>query len=159
MVVVAIDPGTANTGLVLMDECTVYEAETVHIAGKVADDQAALSERCARIWERVSAFLDHQHDAVVIEGFIAFTGRQGGYTYHTPFLVGYLVSKLDGERVIIQTSRQVLNARTPGNVAYLKRWLTEGRGLGGSWMLTNDHLRSAACHGFYYLKGVRDERG
>lgn len=155
----AIDPGTANTGLVLMDVCTVYAAETVRITGTIGDDQQALAERCERIWERVERFLQHPHDAVVIEGYISYTGRQGGYAYHTPFLVGYLMAKMTGEWVVIQTSRQVLNPRTKGNVVLMRKALEQGRGLGHAELITNAHTRSAACHGFYYLKGVRDERG
>ena len=62
--------------------------------------------------------------------------------------------------IVIQTSRQVLNPRSAGSMAAAMAALRAGkRPMEGSEMLTNEHLRSAACHGAYYYreKGRKEE--
>lgn len=152
MPVVAIDPGTANTGLVYMDGRRVICAKTLTHRKPVRGDQYALMERAREIAAQVAAWAaDKPHEAVVIEGFVGFSGRQGGYTYQTPYLCGYLHRALEGERIVIQTSRQVLNPRSAGSMAPMMGMLRAGKSpVEGSELLTNEHLRSAACHGAYY---------
>lgn len=154
MPVVAIDPGTANTGLVYMDERRVLCALTVSMKGAVKGDQEALRRRAEAVADRIAGWTaDKPREAVVIEGFLGYPGRQGGYTYQTPYLVGYLHRALAGENLVTQTSRQVLNPRARGNVARLMEALRLGeRPLEGAELLTNDHLRAAACHGAYYYE-------
>lgn len=154
MPVVAIDPGTANTGLVYMDERRIICAKTLAHRKAVRGDQYALMGRAREIAEQVAAWAaDKPHEAVVIEGFVGFSGRQGGYTYQTPYLCGYLHRALEGERIVIQTSRQVLNPRSAGSMAQMMDMLRSGkRPVKGSELLTNEHLRSAACHGAYYYR-------
>ena len=160
MPVVAIDPGTANTGLVYMDERRIICAKTLTHRKAVRGDQYALMGRAREIAEQVAAWAaDKPHEAVVIEGFVGFSGRQGGYTYQTPYLCGYLHRALEGERIVIQTSRQVLNPRSAGSMAQMMDMLRSGtRPVKGSELLTNEHLRSAACHGAYYYKTKGRER-
>lgn len=160
MPVVAIDPGTANTGLVYMDERRVICAKTLTHRKPVRGDQYALMERAREIAAQVAAWAaDKPHEAVVIEGFVGFSGRQGGYTYQTPYLCGYLHRALEGERIVIQTSRQVLNPRSAGSMAAAMAALKAGKmPMEGSEMLTNEHLRSAACHGAYYYATKGKER-
>lgn len=160
MPVVAIDPGTANTGLVYMDASRVICAKTLVHKKAVKADQYALMERAREIAAQVAAWAaDKPHEAVVIEGFVGFSGRQGGYTYQTPYLCGYLHRALEGERIVIQTSRQVLNPRSAGSMAQTMYMLRQGkRPMKGSELLTNEHLRSAACHGAYYYKTKGRER-
>lgn len=154
MPVVAIDPGTANTGLVYMDARRVICAKTLVHKKAVRGDQYALMRRAREIAEQVAAWAaDKPHEAVVIEGFVGFSGRQGGYTYQTPYLCGYLHRALEGERIVIQTSRQVLNPRRAGSMARTMDMLRSGkRPMPGAELLTNEHLRSAACHGAYYYR-------
>lgn len=152
--IVACDPGTANTGLVYMERGRIADALTIREKGAVGADQYALMERARSIAARIAEWTaDRPHGAFVVEGFVGYPGRQGGYTYQTPYLCGYLHRALEGERIVIQTSRQVLNPRTRGNVAGLKADMAEGAfPWEGAGLLTNDHLRSAACHGVYYLE-------
>lgn len=159
MAVVAIDPGTANTGLVYMDERRILCALTVSMKGAVRSDQDALLARAAAIADRVAGWMaDKPREAVVIEGFLGYPGRQGGYAFQTPYLCGYLHKALEGERLVIQTSRQVLNPRTPGNAArYLDAMRMGKKPWDGAELLTNEHLRSAACHGAYYYERRRHE--
>lgn len=151
--IVACDPGTASTGLVWMDRGRVEDVLTIR-GPSIGGDQLALLERAAEIAARMGEWMaGRPHEALVIEGFVGYPGRQGGYTYQTPYLCGYLHRALEGERIVIQTSRQVLNPRTRGNVARLRTAMELGKcPWEGARMLTNDHLRAAACHGAYYYE-------
>lgn len=142
-----------------MDERRILCALTVSMKGAVRSDQDALLARAAAIADRVSGWMaDKPHEAVVIEGFVGYPGRQGGYTFQTPYLCGFLHKALEGERLVIQTSRQVLNPRTRGNATrYLDALRMGKKPWAGSELLTNEHLRSAACHGAYYYERKRHE--
>ena len=160
MAIVCIDPGTQNTGMVYMSEISLIACETIR--GKtVGLDQDALVERAGEITRKVLAWIaGRPHDTVVLEGFVGYAGRQGVYTYQTPFLVGYLVRALQqaGENIVLQTSRQVLNPRSKGAVVTMadrnagdqKAHALARSDWGGVGMLTNDHVRAAALHGIYY---------
>ena len=154
MSIISIDPGTSNTGVVYMDGRRIIDVLTIHYEETVKQDQRLLWMRAHDIATQIGWFASKRpHDLVVIEGFVGYTGRQGGYTYQTPYLVGYLHRFLDGEPFEIQTSRQVLNSHVRGSAVAkgeskaqaLERW-----GWDGIEQLRNDHLRSAALHGIYY---------
>ncbi len=143
MSIIAIDPGTAHTGIVYMDERRIICCKTIAYKSTVKQDQYALKARAEAIAAQLSDWMaDKPHECIVMEGFLGYTGKQGGYAFQTPYLCGYLHAALSGEEIVIQTSRQVLNPKTPGNVANLKSTTFAG--------LRNDHLRSAACHGAYF---------
>lgn len=152
MSIIAIDPGTKDTGLVYMDEARIIDAETIRYGEAVKADQDALLHRAHDITLRIADWIAaRKHDAVVIEGFVTYHGRQSGYTFQTPYLCGYIHAALAMEYFVIQTSRQVLNPHTRGNVAAYKAAMEQGRDVWGDCSkLTNDHLRSAAAHGIYY---------
>ncbi len=160
MAIVCIDPGTHNTGLVYMSEFSLIACETIR-GKKVGFDQYELVERAGEITRKVLAWIaGRPHDAVVLEGFVGYAGMQGGYTYQTPLLVGYLVRALQqaGEEIVLQTSRQVLNPRSKGAVVTMADKQSGDAKVnalarsewGGVGMLTNDHVRAAALHGIYY---------
>lgn len=164
MNIVCIDPGTSNTGLVYMSPFSVLCCNTIH--GKaVGFDQDELRERAGEIARRVLAWIaDKPHDCIVIEGYVTFGKNMGQYTYQTPYLIGYLHRALEaaGERIVIQTSRQVLNHRTKGSVVskadYDSEYDTKASALYRSgWKdvdkCCNEHLRAAALHGVYYYLG------
>lgn len=153
MRIVAVDPGTSNTGLVYMDERRILCAKTLRYKSTVKADQDALRARAENIARQIAAWVaDKPHDALVMEGFMGYPGRQGGYAFQTPYLCGYLHAALAGEDIAIQTSRQVLNPHTRGNVAELRALMERGCSpYPGSELCTNDHLRAAACHGAYHL--------
>lgn len=155
MSIIAIDPGTTNTGLVYMDERRIIAAKTLHFNKPVKDDQYQLMARAAQIAGMVADWAyDKPYEAIVIEGFMTYFGRQSSYTFQTPYLCGFLHSFFMGTGmtpIVIQTSRQVLNARTRGNVAVYKDDIANGKNVWGDCSaLCNDHLRSAAAHGIYY---------
>ena len=151
MSIIAIDPGTTNTGLVYMDEHRIIDATTIRFKQPIKADQFLLMQRAHRIAVAIYDWMaPRRHDYVIIEGFVNYHGRQSGYTFQTPYLCGYIHAALD-EHFIIQTSRQVLNSRTKGNVAAYKAAMEQGRDVWGDCSkLTNDHERSAAAHGIYY---------
>ncbi len=158
MRLVAIDPGTRNTGLVWMSERRVLDAATVSFSESCGQDQDALRTRCRAITSRVAAWMaERPHDLAVIEGFTGFSGRRrGAFAFQTPFLVGYMLGALPSERFELQTSASVLNPRTPGNLAWVKREAAAGTEvMPGSLACTNDHERSALAHGMWRL-GVGD---
>jgi len=152
MSIIAIDPGMRNTGLVHMDGRSIHDVLTISWSGAVRDDQHALLLRAYETASTIARWIaDKPHEAVVIEGFLNYCKRQSGYTFQTPYLCGYIHAALATEHFIIQTSRQVLNPRTRGNVAAYKAAMEKGScPWEGSEKLTNDHLRSAAAHGIYY---------
>lgn len=152
MSIIAIDPGTQNTGLVYMDEHRIIDADTIRYKLPVKADQMLLLQRAHEITARIAKWMaPRRHEAVVIEGFVTYHGRQSGYTFQTPYLCGYIHAALAEEYFIVQTSRQVLNKHMRGNVASYKAAMEQGRDVWGDCsMLTNDHVRSAAAHGIYY---------
>lgn len=158
--IVAIDPGTTNTGIVYMNEHRVIDVKTIHYPKSCGVDNYLLDSRCQNIWRQLEQFLVmHGHSVVVIEGFIPYVGmRNAKSTSHqTPWLVGYLLRGLEaaGEVPVIQTSKQVLNPRTKGNLSNQKDLLETRRFVyEGQKLLTNDHLRCAFLHGLYYLIGT-----
>lgn len=157
MSIICIDPGTSNTGLVHMDDKRIIDACTLRFRHVVRADQDMLRERAAEISMLVRSWIaERPHDAIVIEGYVTYQSRQSAYTFHVPYLCGYLHADLAGENVVIQTSKQVLNPRTKGNVAHIRDAMESGGApYPGSKMCTNDHLRAAACHGIYYYRGMR----
>jgi hypothetical protein len=136
-----------------MDAKNVLATRTVHFGTPVGTGQRPLADRCAEVWARTELFLlEHPHDAVVLEGFVTFTSpkRANAYIHQTPYLVGYLAKAMDEENLVFQTSTEVFRpiGRDPDkreSVAYYAP-----RGALGLDMLTNEHLRAAACHGWYY---------
>lgn len=158
--IVAIDPGATNTGIVYMDEHRVIDVKTIHYPKSCGIDNNLLDSRCQNIWRQLEQFLVmHCQDAVVIEGYIPYVTNRGASratSHQTPWLVGYLLRGLEGIDIVpvIQTSKQVLNPRTKGNLSNQKDLLEQRRYVyEGQKLLTNDHLRCAFLHGLYYLVG------
>lgn len=160
MRIIAIDPGAGNTGVVYMDEHRVLCAKTFTHKGACGVDNDLLRERCNSIWYALRAWLaDKPHDVVVVEGFVPFNSGKNFYSnaHQTPWLVGSLVARLDddGENIAIQTSRQVLNPRSRGNKRDIFDALAmKKKPYPGCECVTNEHTRSALCHGLYYLDSV-----
>ena len=161
--IIAIDPGVEHTGLVYMDEREIFCCKTLTHRDSIAQDgftkagkprrlvdQRKLAARARSIACAVRDFVAaNPHDAVVVEGFQQFTtgNRANADTFKTPYLCGYIARELDGENVIVQTSTEVLRG--------IDRAATVNAYPGGRGC-TNDHVRAAACHGIYYLKGRKN---
>lgn len=156
MAIVAIDPGTENTGIVYMNEREVIDVKTIHYIDGTKLDQRALMIRCRDIVERIYDWmLDKPHSALVVEGFVTFRGsnRSNPYSFQTPYLCGVIGERFKGEDITWQLSKDVLNPRLPGSCAYVKdKVKCGGSVLDGDARCTNDHLRSALAHGVYFYK-------
>lgn len=160
MSIIAIDPGTSNTGLVHMDGKRIIDARTIHYDEPVKADQYRLMQRAHEI---VIAIFDwmapRKHDYVVIEGFVNYSKMQGGYTFQTPYLCGCIHTALASEHFIIQTSREVLNSHTRSSAVRkgeTKAQAIERWGWENSAILKNEHVRSAALHGIYHYIHMND---
>lgn len=156
-----IDPGTTNTGIVWMKRDEVIASDTIHFPHSIKNDNYELMDRVAEIVKEIDTHWLHGDqgalEAVVIEGYVGgWANRNNAYTYQTPWLVGALLQHMrqyDQKRfaVYIQTSAQVLNPRTPGNAAWVKYHLEDGKlPIGGAEKCTNDHERSALAHGIWF---------
>ena len=151
MSIIAIDPGTSNTGLVYMDERRIICCKSLTFKDSIKCDQQLLRARAQNISRIIRDFIsDKPHDAIVIEGFVNFGSRSNAYTFQTPYLCGYLHAELSNENIVVQTSTKVLPKKKGGNDKELM-----ARGV-AVWTdcekCTNDHLRSAAAHGIYYYR-------
>lgn len=157
MSIIAVDPGTSNTGIVYMDERRIICCKSLTYKSAVKIDQDALMERAESIAKQIIDFAaDKPHEAIVIEGFMTYQERQSAYTFQTPYLCGYLHAALKGENVVIQTSDRVLNPNRSGSLSHIKKQMAKGCEVwGDSDKCTNDHLRSAAVHGMYYYRRAR----
>ena len=160
MSIIAIDPGTSNTGLVFMDEHRIIDATTIHYDEAVKQDQYKIMFRAFDIVERIADWIaPRRHDYIVIEGFLNYSRMQGGYTFQTPYLCGCIHTALANEHFIIQTSREVLNSHTRKSAVRrgeTKAQAIERAGWENSAILTNDHVRSAALHGIYHYNHKED---
>ncbi len=160
MSIIAIDPGTSNTGLVFMDEHRIIDATTIQYKEPVKQDQYKLMFRAFEIVERIADWIaPRRHDYIVIEGFLNYSKMQGGYTFQTPYLCGCIHTALVNEHFIIQTSREVLNSHTRKSTVRLgetKAQAIDRWGWENSAILTNDHMRSAALHGIYHYNHKED---
>ena len=170
--VLAIDPGTRKTGVVLMDEYGISCAATLRFPDACGDDIYSLVSRVAEIGDRLLPLLAAwNHDTVVVEAFQTFgpsRGRGNAYTWQTPHLVGYLQAFLEaedaGKPVVWQTSPQVyrFGSGLYGLMRLPKGYAAKGMApkarlaimekVEGGDKCRSDDTRSAACHGLYYLK-------
>lgn len=165
MKVLAIDPGTSNTGTVIIEEDTgVIYSKTISHKGAIKDDQDALMARANLICEEIVQLVkEYDIDVVVIEGFVNFGVRSNLYTSQTPFLVGAICRTLcliDDISVRIQLSRTVL--KKPRHMTKRDYPPTVLEALenvqGAKESCTNEHLRSALAHGYYFLRSENKKR-
>jgi hypothetical protein len=168
-VVVAVDPGLANTGVVVMAGRKIADAATFKTKSRGRPDFESVMERGQHMAESVSALVGELSDveAVVIEEYEDFGGgtyRRSGVSdalvpnrWTTPVVCALIGSRLAslGYNVVWQRPAIVM-ARYRSHKGY---WERKCYGLvEGDTRLTNDHVRSAACHGLAYLDGRRTAR-
>ena len=170
--VLAIDPGTRDTGVVLMDEKGISCAQTIHFNDACGNDCHAVAFRARQLRDRLAPIVTlWKHDVIVMESWTSFsekTGRANSATWQTPYAIGYLqclVEELDGKDMVPQTSTEVFGVRRVKSFCYgahsqdeveaMKR--AAAKKIQGGQKLTNEHLRSAALHGLYYLKYHKEQ--
>ena len=156
--IIAIDPGTTHTGMVYMTtQGSVLDVDTANFYKALNTDNEALIIRCTLIWLRISAFLEsHPHSMVVIEGYKPYGGmRVARATSHqTPWLIGHITACLGaaGEPFTVQLSDAVLRKNRGGMGCVLEGLKDGSVKFNGSNLLSNEHLRTAAMHGLYYVR-------
>lgn len=162
--IVCIDPGSTNTGLVLMERDKVWEAKAISFPFSIKGDNEDLVERIEAIEWRVDDEIDRFRgclEAIVIEGFAYFGGRSNAFTFQTPWVIGALIEHLKtryGVPIFIQLSTKVLNPTKTGNTAWVKDACAEGREfIEGATSCTNDHTRSALAHGIYFYQDIEHQ--
>ena len=151
MIIIAIDPGTANTGIAIYDDSKkdVIACKTIRTKAS-GQDQNALYSRCIKIAYAIDhMFEEYLADVLVVEGFASFGGnRQNANTFQTPFLVGMICGICDVRA--IQTSNKVFNKYGRS----VRDSIKDGTcNVEGCEKATNDHERSALCHALYYANG------
>lgn len=161
--ILAVDPGVAATGVVLLVGGRFTEAYTwTTRPGNIdrwRDLQARAGLQALRIVDHITALPAGAH--VVIEAFEDFGGghlREAHSRYYTPYLLGFVAARVSAHPVHIhwQMASVVLSATR----AYREHWEAGRRGLvPGDGLLTNEHLRSAACHGLHLDGLLRQKRG
>ncbi len=151
MIIIAIDPGTSNTGIAIYDDSKkdVIACKTIRTKAS-GQDQNALYSRCINICCSVNDIMcEYCADLLVIEGFTSFGGaRQSANTFQTPFLVGMICGICDV--LHIQTSNKVFTKYGRS----VRDSIKDGTcSVEGCEKATNDHERSALCHALYYANG------
>ena len=164
MKVLAIDPGTRNTGIVCLEDNSIIHARCLSFKESIKDDQEKLLSRSDDIADIViNCIKMFKPDVVVIEGFVNFGVRSNVYTSQTPFLVGVLcesIIRCSGYLwPVIQLSRDVLKKPKTMDKKDYPPMVTEAleNVKNAKETCTNEHLRSALAHGYYYLKGHNDD--
>lgn len=158
MRLLAIDPGLANTGMVLFVDGAIVDAQTITTkgAGRKTEFNAAL-HRCATICAIVSDAIERMDpDMIVVELYKDIPGhlRKAANRWTTPMLIGYLHARvLDAileahVDVVYQDPEQVMTAYRE----VVGMWAAGRRGIWpGDERLTNEHLRSAAAHAVHRI--------
>lgn len=157
--VLAIDPGLANTGVVLWDGQAIVDSMTITTKGAGGrPDFDTTVRRAQDVGSSIEALVvGHQPQVVVMEAYMDFGGghkRAVSYRWTTPLLMGYLIASLEafpGLRMVYQEPTILGLYRAP-----MARW-AKGQGgyLPGDDRLRNEHLRSAAAHLAHHLATER----
>lgn len=166
MRILAIDPGLANTGVVLFEGGKVKAVQTIRTdADGRLQFQPAL-ERVKTIAVELSIVIERARpDEIVCELYRDIPGelRRVANRWSTPLVIGYLVAAVledwqhSGIPVVWQDPEVVMKAYS----SHIKAWEAEGRKkaatrrrdiiVAGDQYLTNEHLRSAGAHGLYRI--------
>lgn len=164
MRILAIDPGLANTGVVLFVDGRIHAVQTIRTEGdgfKVDFDLAL--ERIKSIAVDLSIAIERARpDEIACEKYKDIPGelRKAANRWSTPLAIGYLVAAVFEDW---QHSGVVIAYQDPERVMTLYRqhvaaWKAGHRGIApGDELLTNEHLRSAAAHGLYRMSATAQQ--
>jgi len=147
--ILGIDPGIANTGLVLVGTsppCILASKHLTTKAERVGNPFAVLVSRAKRQAEGIVAYATEQRpDLIVCEAFEDFGPykRWSAQRYACPVLLGMLGLLLP--TLEWQSPSAVLKATAQWQHAWKQGWTVYP----GDNRLTNDHLRDAARHAFW----------
>lgn len=168
MRILAVDPGLANTGVVLFADGRVHAVQTIRTPGdgRKTDWTKALA-RSSEIAVELSTAIERAHpDEIVCESYKDFGGghlrvRDGKPVpnrWTTPLLIGYLHAAVfedwqhSGITIVYQDPEVVMTLYRD----HVRMWEDKRRGIApGDDLITNEHLRSAAAHGLYRIATSR----
>lgn len=159
MRLLCIDPGLANTGLVMFDGKRIAAVKTLTSkATSTRPDFASCIVRSEIIAHDIAAWVEHvgRPDVIVAELYRDIPGalRKASNRWTTPLAIGVMAPTLRtlADDLVWQDPERVMTA-----YAQAKRlWSLGQTGIvAGDVSLRNEHLRSAACHGLYYMSAVR----
>ena len=157
MRLLAVDPGLANTGIVLFDGKRIVDVATIKSAaittrplfadcvGRAESSALELAIVC----ERMGSV-----DNVVAESYRDIPGRLRGASnrWTTPLAIGLMIPTL---RRLTETGDIAWQDPEVVMTRYaqaMRLWALGQRGIvTGDELLRNEHLRSAAAHGLFYL--------
>jgi len=148
----AVDPGIAAMGVLLMDGQRIIEARTYRTKADGPRPQFVTTlERAHRQALRVQiAAEEWGASVVVLEGYEDFGGqhkRGVRNRWMTPLLLGMIAALVD-RPCVWQDAGAVLTAYGQ----HKRMWAAGQTGIiAGDDLLGNDHERSAACHALAYL--------
>lgn len=154
----AIDPGLANTGLVLFIDGRIVGARTVTTKGKADTDPFGRTvERAARVAREVAEIKRvFDPDLIAIEAYEDFGGkylREVRRRWTTPMAIAAIALGMPSDRVRWQKASIVMGQYA----SHIRGWKAKVRIVAGDQLLTNDHHRSAAAHGLYAIAHERFE--
>lgn len=163
MRILAVDPGLANTGIVLVEDNAIVRVLTLKTQAEGARPDFATAVRRAHA---LASDLEKLHfeigdvDVVVVEAYRDIPGKLRGAKnrWATPLAIGVMVLPLQefspGGGIVWQDPELVMT-RYAGAV---RMWELGRRGLiQGDEALRNEHVRSAAAHAMHYLDGERSQ--
>ncbi len=164
MNLLAIDPGLANTGLVLFEGRRVARALTVRSKAGATCPQfgpcvTRVEHMAAEIAEATAEW--PRADVLACESYKDIPGhlRAAKNRWTTPLTVGLLVPVLrsltDSGEIVWQDPETVMTAYAQA----MRLWALGQHGIcPGDEVLRNEHLRSAAAHGLHYLAMQKTRR-
>ena len=160
-VILAVDPGVAATGVVLLVGGRITEAHTFRtkrVDDSFSDVLRRVNDQCDQV-ELLAADQYRSELHIAIESYEDFGPHLRGAKnrWMTPMLLPLLEIDLRGYGAVYwQSPKTVLTATR----TYRAHWESGRRGLvPGDERLTNEHLRSAACHAVYLDGALRLGRG
>ena len=163
MRILAIDPGLANTGLVMFEGRRIVGVHTVTSPAQGArPDFATCILRAHATATEIASWCETigRPDVIVAELYRDIPGalRQAANRWTTPLVIGVMCSTLYelADTVVWQDPERVMTAYAQ----MMRLWALGQRGIvTGDELLRNEHLRSAAAHGMAYLDAHKAVRG
>lgn len=163
MILMASDPGLANSAFVTFMDGVIVESQTftTKADGRKVDFVKALARARVQADAFQQLLLKTGPDHVVIEGYEDFGGgykRTVKDRWTTPLVLARFDQVLDDRDVFVHWQLPSVVLGQLGG--YKHHWAAGRTGLfPGDHLVTNDHERSAAVHGIYALSLLARNRG
>lgn len=161
MLLLAVDPGLANTGLTLFENRHIIDARTLTTTSRGPRPEfTACVERGESLCAQLRMYRAELGEVAVLvaEAYADIPGKLRGAKnrWTTPLAIGLMVPALrdftaDGQ-IVWQDPAVVMTQYAQ----HVRMWELGQRGIiAGDAYLRNEHQRSAAAHGMFYLDHAR----